>query len=163
MNATSDAVAGATPKRKSHVGALLVALGAVIAIPVSIVVLNPTEVPPSASLTVRSDKAVAVAPQRKASAPPRAERIAYTDKIRGAVEHLLSTGLARTDDRLHKVWIDHDLWSTADATMKEEIAASFAIRFAAVNSTDAYRAEIYGAQSGKRLARYSEAFGFTVD
>lgn len=82
---------------------------------------------------------------------------------RESVEHLLRNNIARVDIQMHKVWVDPLLWAAADAATKEEIAARFALYFAEQNKKTIYRCEVFDKQSAKRLARYSRAFGFSVD
>lgn len=84
-------------------------------------------------------------------------------EARESVEHLLRNNIARVDIQLHKVWIDPLLWAAADAATKEEIASRFALYFSGQNKKTVYRCEIFDSQSGKRLARYSQAFGFRAD
>jgi hypothetical protein len=60
------------------------------------------------------------------------------------------------------VYIDPSLWSTMDYKLKEDMGASFAIYCATKRNDDLIYVTIYDKMSGKKLAKYSNSWGFTV-
>lgn len=101
----------------------------------------------------------------KAEQSQRAEapRVHLTPEMKEGIEDLLATGVARVDIQLRKVWLDPRLWHLADALGKEDLAATFAIYFAHQHQKDLYFCSVWDKQSGHRLARYSQTFGFRLD
>lgn len=63
---------------------------------------------------------------------------------------------------LNKVYIDPLLWLQMDAKLKEDFSASLAIYCGNKKGTELYWVEIYDKQSGKKLAKYSQSWGFDV-
>jgi hypothetical protein len=80
------------------------------------------------------------------------------DTALSAVDGMVSAGLLRLDAPGGRAYVNPDVWAAFDAQAKEGLAAAVAFHISPNNPV----AEIYDAQSGKKLARWGSGFGFTV-
>lgn len=63
---------------------------------------------------------------------------------------------------LNKAYVDYVVWSSFNVEQKEKIAQNMAYYCGYKKGTNLYWVEIYNYQSGKRIAKYSDAWGFKV-
>lgn len=78
------------------------------------------------------------------------------------LENLQSQGYISIEAEQNKVYVAPLLWLRMDAKLKEDFAASLAIYCGNKKGTELYWVEIYDKQSGKKLAKYSQSWGFDV-
>ncbi len=83
------------------------------------------------------------------------DQIAFLDK-------LVKQGLLVLKPELNQAYINPDLWAQMNIMQKEDISAAIAIYCGNVKGTNLYWAEIFDLMSGKKLAKYSKAWGFKV-
>lgn len=84
-------------------------------------------------------------------------------KVEKAIEDLTKAGLVKkTDPSLNQVYVSKLYWDAQDIEAKETAAKAFAYYVGYKKGTNLYWVDIYDWQSGKRLAKYSESWGFTV-
>jgi len=84
-------------------------------------------------------------------------------KVEKAMEDLTKAGLVKkTDPSLNQVYVSKPYWDAQDIEAKETAAKAFAYYVGYKKGTNLYWVDIYDWQSGKRLAKYSESWGFTV-
>lgn len=78
------------------------------------------------------------------------------------LEDLERQGMISIEANLNKTYINPLLWNKMDAKLKEDFSASLAIYCGNKKGTNLYWVEIYDKQSGKKLAKYSQSWGFDV-
>uniref|UniRef100_A0A7V2ZK58 Uncharacterized protein n=1 Tax=Ignavibacterium album TaxID=591197 RepID=A0A7V2ZK58_9BACT len=78
------------------------------------------------------------------------------------LEDLERQGMISIEANLNKTYINPLLWNQMDAKLKEDFSASLAIYCGNKKGTNLYWVEIYDKQSGKKLAKYSQSWGFDV-
>jgi len=89
-------------------------------------------------------------------------KLELTQKQINTLKNLETKGLLSIEPDLNKAYIDPDLWSQMNAKLKEDFSASLAIYCGNKKGTRLYWVEIYDKQSGKKLAKYSQTWGFKV-
>ena len=75
---------------------------------------------------------------------------------------LQSEGLLSIEPNYNKASIDPTLWNSMKYSLKEDVAAALAIYCGNVKGTQLYWVEIHDLYSGKKLAKYSQTWGFEV-
>jgi len=78
------------------------------------------------------------------------------------LEDLQRQGLISIEPNMNRAYINPVLWLQMDAQLKTDFSASLAIYCGNKKGTELYWVEIYDKQSGKKLAKYSHAWGFDV-
>ena len=91
-----------------------------------------------------------------------AERVSLTQHQLDLLSQLQNQGLVSVEPNLNKVLIDPGLWRSMKYSVKENFAATMAIYCGNKKGTQLYWVKIYDQYSGKRLAKYSQAWGFKV-
>jgi len=89
-------------------------------------------------------------------------KLELTQKQINILKNLETKGLLSIEPDLNKAYIDPDLWTQMNAELKEDFSASLAIYCGNKKGTRLYWVEIYDKQSGKKLAKYSQNWGFKV-
>ncbi len=82
-------------------------------------------------------------------------QIAFLDK-------LVQQGLLILKPELNQAYINPNLWAQMNIMQKENISAAIAVYCGNFKGKNTYWAVIYDLQSGKKLAKYSRAWGFKV-
>ena len=75
---------------------------------------------------------------------------------------LIGEGYLRIEAQYNKAYISLDIWNKIDANVKENLSRSLAIYCGNKKGTHLYWVEIYDKMSGKKIAKYSNSWGFTV-
>jgi hypothetical protein len=78
------------------------------------------------------------------------------------INDLQSQGMLRIESSLNTVYVDPSLWAAMDAKQKEDVSGALAIYCANQKGTTTYWVDILDKQSGRKLAKWSQAFGFKV-
>lgn len=79
------------------------------------------------------------------------------------IQLLKDTGLvSKIDPSLNLVFVETSLWNTIDFQLKEDICAFLANYCGWKKGTTAYWVIIKDRYSGKKLAKYSQVWGFKV-
>lgn len=89
--------------------------------------------------------------------------IRLTGEQTALLDDLQARGILAIDPQLNKAYVDVGLWTAMDAKQKEDLSAAVSIYCANRKGTTAYWAEIYDRQSGRKLAKWSQAYGFSVE
>lgn len=63
---------------------------------------------------------------------------------------------------LNRVYIKPALWTEMDYKLKEDMTVSFAIYCAMKKGSDTIYIDVYDKQSGKKIAKYSQLWGYEV-
>jgi uncharacterized radical SAM superfamily Fe-S cluster-containing enzyme len=71
-------------------------------------------------------------------------------------------GFLKMKPELNTAYIHPDFWAGITFDVKKDFAAGLAIYCANIKKTDLYWVEIYDMYSGKKLAKYSQSWGFKV-
>lgn len=64
---------------------------------------------------------------------------------------------------LNEVWVSPLFWATCKYDAKYNLGYLCAVKSQEVNGNDLYYCTIYDSYSGKKLAKYSKAWGFTIE
>jgi hypothetical protein len=94
--------------------------------------------------------------------PKTDSSIKLTTEQVALLNDLQSKGILSIEPQLNKAYINVSLWTAMDAKQKEDFSAAVSIYCANQKGTTAYWAEIYDKQSGQKLAKWSQAYGFDV-
>ena len=78
------------------------------------------------------------------------------------IQNLVLQGLLKLKPELNKAYIDPTLWASMDIDLKGDFTCALAIYCCNQKGTDLYWIDIYDLYSGKKLAKYSESWGFKV-
>jgi len=76
--------------------------------------------------------------------------------------NLEKQGLVRIEPQNNDVYIDPGLWIRMDAKLKEDTGAAFAMYCAEKRGNSLVYVTIYDKMSGKKLAKWSKSWGFTI-
>jgi hypothetical protein len=90
------------------------------------------------------------------------DRIELTAGQVNLLSKLQNQGLLSIEPNLNKASIDPSLWHSMKYSVKEGFAASLAIYCGNKKGTQLYWVDIYDQYSGKKLAKYSQSWGFRV-
>ena len=64
---------------------------------------------------------------------------------------------------LNEVWVSPLFWATCKYDAKYNLGYLCAVKSQEVNGNDLYYCTIYDSYSGKKLGKYSKAWGFTIE
>jgi hypothetical protein len=78
------------------------------------------------------------------------------------IEQMKSQGFITIEEDINRVYVAPLLWLQMDAKLKGDFSASLAVYCANKRNNNLYWVEIYDKQSGKKLAKYSQSWGFDV-
>ena len=98
----------------------------------------------------------------KSSSSASANQINLTEGQIALIANLQNQGLLSVEPTLNKVLIDPVLWRSMKYSVKEDFAATMAIYCGNKKGTYSYWVEIYDIYSGKKLAKYSQFWGFKI-
>ena len=70
--------------------------------------------------------------------------------------------VCRVEPEYNVAYVETSLWNAADYTLKKNISAFLANYCGWKKGTDLYHVEIRDKYTGKKLAKYSQAWGFKV-
>jgi hypothetical protein len=90
------------------------------------------------------------------------DRIELTEGQVNLLSKLQNQGLLSIDPNLNKAFIDPGLWHSMKYSVKEDFAATLAIYCGNKKGTQLYWVDVYDQYSGKKLAKYSQSWGFKV-
>jgi len=90
------------------------------------------------------------------------DRIDLTKGQITLIAELQSKGLISVETNLNKVLIDPVFWGGMKYKLKENFSAILAIYCGNKNGSQIYWVNIYDQYSGKKLAKYSQSWGFKV-
>ena len=80
------------------------------------------------------------------------------------IQELRDTGLIKKfTPEYNEVFVDNLIWSNIDYQTKENVGKILAQYCSQVKNSDAIWVDIRDNMSGKQLAKYSQAFGFSVE
>lgn len=100
---------------------------------------------------------------RGKSASASNEKLNLSQDQTAHLKSLEKDGYLRFEANLNRVYIEPSVWRRIDAKGKEDFSAGLAIYVANKNNSTNYWVEVYDKMSGKRLAKYSRSWGFTID
>ncbi|MFA6476127.1 MAG: hypothetical protein WCV68_01780 [Candidatus Paceibacterota bacterium] len=107
--------------------------------------------------------------QSPSSNQPKTEETASSgssinfDKVESAVNALKITGLVKkVDSSLNQAYVDGLNWGTLNVEEKKTTAQALAYYVGHEEGTNLYWVDIYDWQSGKKLAKFSDSWGFTT-
>ena len=75
---------------------------------------------------------------------------------------LKNEGMLNLEPQRNRAEIDPSLWANMKYSLKEDFAAGLAVYCANQKGNNLYWCEIYDIYSGKKLAKYSQSWGFKV-
>ena len=90
------------------------------------------------------------------------EKIELTEDQVVLLHKLEEQGLLLIKPTYNEAIINPDLWAQMNIMQKENISAAIAVYCGNFKGKNTYWAVIYDLQSGKKLAKYSRAWGFKV-
>ena len=76
--------------------------------------------------------------------------------------NLVENHYLKLKPELNKAYIDLDLWKSMDVDLKGDFTVALAIYCCNKKNTDLYWIEVYDIYSGKKLAKYSQSWGFKI-
>ncbi len=86
------------------------------------------------------------------------------EELAKSVSELEEAGLIKKlDPVLDNVYVNRALWDSTNIDQKKAFAWKVARYLDRGEASQVYRLDIYDWQSGKRLAKYSDAFGYTAE
>jgi len=91
-----------------------------------------------------------------------ADQISLTKNQLDLLSQLQNQGVVSVEPNLNKVLIDPGLWRNMKFSVKKNFAATMAIYCGNKKGTHLYWVKIYDLYSGKKLAKYSQSWGFKV-
>lgn len=84
-------------------------------------------------------------------------------ELEPAIEKLKEAGfLIRLNPQLNQAWVDSSLWQTVGYDDRVNLGYVLAHYVGRKKGTNLYWVDIFDARSGKKLAKYSKSWGFTV-
>lgn len=90
------------------------------------------------------------------------DKIELNESQKAFLKKLENEGLLVLKPDLNTAYINPDLWAQMNIMQKENISAAIAVYCGNFKGKTTYWAVIYDLQSGKKLAKYSSAWGFKV-
>lgn len=91
-----------------------------------------------------------------------AEEFSLTKGQIDLLNNLQKQGLLSIEPNLNKAYVNSSLWQNMKYSLKEDFAATLAIYCAQKKGSNSYWVKIYDQYSGKKLARYSQGWGFKI-
>ena len=157
MEKENEVQSAAKPKKSLTKKQLLIACGVAFAFILMMNAIAGEESSPA--------QTPAPAPTPAAATPPpsTADQAAGVDfaKLAGQVQSLQKTGfIKKMDVSLNAVYVDPYSWAVANIDEKQAVSRALAFYVGHEKGTNAYWVEIFDYQSGEKLAKYSETFGF---
>jgi hypothetical protein len=80
----------------------------------------------------------------------------------GLIKEMQDQGFLLIEAENNRAYVDPTIWQGIDVKVKESFAAAVAISCANERGSSLYYADIYDKMSGKKLARWSQVYGFKV-
>ena len=90
------------------------------------------------------------------------DKIELTQGQINLLSKLQNQQLISIEPKLNRAYIDSGLWRSMKYKLKEDFAATLAIYCGNKKGTYLYWVEIYDQYSGKKVAKYSQNWGFKV-
>ena len=90
------------------------------------------------------------------------EIITLSQSQKIAIMDLVNTGMLKINPQLNRVEIHPRLWESLEYSAKKGLASNLAIYCGNRKGTYLYWCKIYDVYSGKKLAKYSQSWGFKV-
>jgi len=78
------------------------------------------------------------------------------------IEQMVKDGDLSVTADMNKAEISPSLWRNMKASLKEDFSSALAIYVGNKKGTKLYWVEIFDSYSGKKLAKYSKSYGFTI-
>ena len=98
--------------------------------------------------------------ENKKATPSKIETLSQSqiDKM----TELIDQGMIAFEIELNKVYIKPALWLAMDYKLKEDMTAAMAMYCAMKKGNDLIFVDVYDKQSGKKIAKYSQLWGYEV-
>lgn len=90
------------------------------------------------------------------------KKLSLTQSQEDYLHKLENDGYLSVEPSLNKASIAPAIWNNIDAKLKEDVSASLAIYCGNKKGTNLYWVEIYDKMSGRKLAKYSQSYGFKI-
>lgn len=87
-------------------------------------------------------------------------RLNLTSEQNEFIIKLINQNLLKLNPELNQAYIDPSLWRQMDYDLKKDFGASLAIYCGNKKGTHLYWVDIFDKMSGKKMAKYSQSWGF---
>lgn len=79
-----------------------------------------------------------------------------------AIETLKTEGMLDLKPEMNAAYIDPQLWNRMDYSLKDDLGATLAIYCGNTKKSNLYWVEFYDKTTGKKLAKWSQSWGFKI-
>jgi hypothetical protein len=95
--------------------------------------------------------------------PSVEKKIEYTQEMRDILSNAEQQGAVKVNVNSRELWVDPVLWNMANYDEKMSLGYIGAVRCAHELNSDLYYCTIYDNNTGKKLGKWSRAWGFEVE